>query len=127
MAIGHFAFGAAMTTLLVTVLVPTVRYPRTFVLVGGGWAMVPDFHWISPVANQQLRAIHQTSLWTDLFWFHRTLDRIDPTDSKSIAAVLLAFFILATAVAERRGYRTPAMVASAYESYLDTESGNDRA
>ncbi len=60
MAIGHFAFGAAMTTPLVMILVPTVRYARTSVLLGGGWAMLPDFHWASPVASQQLRAIHRT-------------------------------------------------------------------
>jgi hypothetical protein len=34
-ALAHFAFGAAMTTLLITVLVPNIRYPRTFLLAGG--------------------------------------------------------------------------------------------
>jgi hypothetical protein len=116
MAISHFAFWAAMTTLLITVLVPNIRYPRTLLLAGGGWAMVPDLHWVSPVFTEQLRAIHQTSPWMDLFWFHRTLDRVDPGDSTAVAAVLIGLLIVATAVAEYRSYRTPDVVKSAYES-----------
>ncbi|AFO56611.1 MULTISPECIES: hypothetical protein [Natrinema] len=121
-AIGHFAFGAAMTTLVVTYLVPTDRYPRTVILLGGGWAMLPDVHWISPIAAERLSAFHRTSVLTDIFWLHRTWDRIDPTDSKSIAAVLLAFLIVATAIAERRDYRAPASVRAAYEEQLSSES-----
>jgi len=30
------------------------------ILAGGGWAMLPDFHWVSPAADQ-LRTVHQTS------------------------------------------------------------------
>lgn len=122
MAIGHFAFGAAITTLLITFLVPNVRYPRTLLLAGGGWAMLPDLHWVSPVYSQQLRTVHQTSLWTDLFWFHRTLDQIDPSDSKAIAAVFLAFFILTTVVAEHRSYRIPEVVKPVYDSFLEEET-----
>lgn len=44
----------------------------------------------------------------DLFWLHRTLDRLDPGDSKLVAAGLLAFFMLTTVVAEWREYRAPA-------------------
>ncbi|WP_226479741.1 hypothetical protein [Natrinema amylolyticum] len=121
-AIGHFAFGAAMTTLVVTYLVPTDRYPRTVILFGGGWAMIPDFHWASPIAAERLRELHRTSPAMDLFWLHRTWDRIDPTDSKSIAAALLAFLIVATALAERRDYRAPAAVRTAYQDRLDSDS-----
>lgn len=121
MAIAHFAFGAAMTTLLITFLVPAVRYPRTLLLVGGGWAMLPDFHWVSPVFKQQLHTIHQTSPWMDLFWFHRILDRVDLTDSKAVAAVFLAFFVLTTAIAEHRSYRTPELVKSTYDSLPKNE------
>ncbi|WP_135855109.1 hypothetical protein [Halorussus salinus] len=122
MAIAHFAFGAAMTTLLITFLVPAVRYPRTLLLVGGGWAMLPDLHWVSPIFNQQLRTLHQTSVWMDLFWFHRTLDQADPSDSKTIAGGFLAFLILTTAIAERRSYRTPKVVKSTYDSFPNDES-----
>lgn len=123
-AIGHFAFGAAMTTLLVTYLVPTDRYPRTIVLFGGGWAMIPDFHWISPIAAQRLRDLHQTSVLTDLFWLHRTWDRLDPTDSKLIAAGLLAFLFAATAIAEHREYQVPEAVETTYREYLNVEPGD---
>jgi len=116
MALAHFAFGAAMTTLLITFFLPAVRYPRTLLLVGGGWAMLPDLHWVSPVFTQQLHTIHQTSLWTDLFWFHRTLDQVDPTDSKAIAALFLGFFILATVITEHRNYRTPETITATYDS-----------
>ena len=120
-AIGHFVVGAALTTVAVTLLVPNVSYPRTVVLAGGGWAMVPDFHQVSPFAREALLEFHR-SAWADLFWFHRTLDTLDPTDSNTVAAVLLAGFILTTAVAERRSYRTPAAVVDTYETYLDVET-----
>lgn len=116
LALAHFAFGATVTTLVVTFLVPTVWYPRTLVLLGGAWAMLPDLHQVSPVAVAPLRAFHRTP-WADLFWLHRTLDRLDPTDSATVAALLLAGFLLVTALAERRDYRAPARVVRVYETY----------
>jgi len=121
-AIGHFVVGAALTTIVVTLFVPNVRYPRTIVLAGGGWAMVPDFHQVSPIARETLYEFHQSSPLTDLFWFHRTLDTLDTTDSNAIAALLLAAFIVTTVVAERRSYRVPTAVADTYETYLDVEA-----
>jgi hypothetical protein len=120
-AIGHFVVGAAVTTVVVTLFVPGVSYPRTVVLAGGGWAMVPDFHQVSPVARETLFAFHN-SPWADLFLFHRTLDTLDATDSNTVAAVLLAGFILTTVVAEHRSYRTPTVVVDTYETYLDIET-----
>jgi len=121
-AIGHFVVGAALTTAAVTLFVPDVSYPRTIVLAGGGWAMIPDFHQVSPVAREALFEFHQSSPWADLFWFHRTLDTLDATDSNAVAAALLSVFILTTVVAERRSYRTPTAVADSYETYLDIET-----
>lgn len=118
LAIAHFAVGAAMTTLLVTYLLPAVRYPRTLPLAGGAWAVLPDLHWVSPVFQQQLRTFHHTSVLTDLFWFHRILDRLDPSDSKMIATVLLAVLILISAVVEHRDHR----IASPDESFSNDES-----
>jgi hypothetical protein len=100
LALAHFAFGATMTTLLVAILLPGVRYPRTVVLAGGGWAMLPDLHWVSPVARQHLHRIHQSSPLTDLFWLHRSMDWVDPGDSKAVAAALVAVLLLVTAFAE---------------------------
>jgi hypothetical protein len=121
LAVAHFAFGAAMTTLVVTLVVPASWYPRTLTLVGGGWAMVPDFHQISPVATEQLRHIHQTSPWTDVFWLHRTLDTLDPTDSTRVAALFIALFIGTSLFAEWWGYHSPKRIRAARETYLDVE------
>jgi hypothetical protein len=125
LALTHFAFGAAMTTLLLLFL-PQVRYPRTLVLGGGGWAMVPDLHWVSPVASETLREIHRTSPLMDLFWLHRTLDRLDPTDSPAVAAGFLAALVVLTLVAERRDYRAPAVVERAYRTYLNTDATDSK-
>lgn len=104
MAIAHFAVGSAVTILVVTFLLPNVPYPRVLGLLGGGWAMVPDFHWISPVFPAELKLLHGSPL-ANVFWFHNALDLFDTTDSKVIAAGALAFLGVATAVAEHRSYR----------------------
>lgn len=105
-AITHFAIGAALTALAVTV-VPDVPYPRTIVVIGGGWALVPDAAKI--VSRPGLRAFHR-SRWADVCWFHRTLDGIDRTDSSRIASVALALLILVTAFVEWWAYSMPAVV-----------------
>jgi hypothetical protein len=108
MAIAHFAFGATLTVLAVTYLVPSAPYPRVVALLGGLWAMLPDAHWVSPVFAAELRAFHASSV-ADLFFLHRTLDVADPTDSRAFAAVLLGCLLVATALAERRSYRALAV------------------
>lgn len=105
MAIAHFAFGGAVTVLVVTYLVPGVTYPRLVALAGGVWAMLPDAHWVSPVAAVELKAIHGSAL-VDLFFLHHTLDTLDAGDSKQVAAAMLALLLVATALAERREYRS---------------------
>ncbi|WP_255197380.1 hypothetical protein [Halorarius litoreus] len=104
LAIAHFAFGAAITVLVVTYLVPGVRYPRLVALLGGVWAMVPDVHWVSPVAAAQLKAIHGSPV-VDVFFLHHTLDALDAGDSKVVGAALVGLLVVATALAERREYR----------------------
>ncbi|QCC52113.1 hypothetical protein [Halapricum salinum] len=104
MAIAHFAMGSACTILVVAVLLPSVPYPRVLGLLGGGWAMIPDFHWISPVFAAELKLFHGSAL-ANVFWFHNALDVADTTDSKAVAAGALALLAVATAVAEHRSYR----------------------
>lgn len=104
LAVAHFAFGGAVTVLAVTYLVPDVRYPRVVALAGGVWAMLPDAHWVSPVAATELKAVHGSPL-VDLFFLHHTLDALDATDSKTVAAAFLGLLLVATALAERREYR----------------------
>lgn len=101
-AITHFAVGATIAILVVTLLVPNVGYPRTWTIVGGGWAMVPDASKL--VESPGTLAFHD-SIWADLFWAHRTLDRADPTDSTLWASVAVAAFLGATLLAEHRSYR----------------------
>lgn len=113
MAITHFALGAGLTTLVVLVCMPPVWFSRTLSLLGGVWAMVPDAHWLSPIAYRRLAAL-DASMWADLFWFHRTLDRLDPTDSKATAGVCIAFFVAATVCTEFWRARAPA-VETAYD------------
>ncbi|MEF8915198.1 hypothetical protein [Natronomonas sp.] len=103
----HFAVGATFTTLLVTFLVPNVRYPRVWVLAGGGWAMLPDAAKLH--ANPSLLALH-SSRWADIFWLHFTMDRLDSTDSVVFGAVALAALLGMTALTEYRGYRALSVV-----------------
>jgi hypothetical protein len=121
LGITHFAIGAGMTTLLVTLVVPRARYPRTLVLVGGVWAMIPDFYLLSPVAREQLYHFHRESVVMELFWFHRTIDTLDAGKSIPLAAGTVAFFLTVTAVADRRDYRRPERLRSGHgsESRLD--------
>ncbi|WP_254768302.1 hypothetical protein [Salinilacihabitans rarus] len=109
MGVAHFALGAALTTLVVAASRPETRYPRTIVAVGGGWAMVPDAYKVLPlplpVAEEHLAAFHASPL-ADVFWLHRTLDRLDPTNSGRVAAALLACFVAATLLSEWRSGRS---------------------
>jgi hypothetical protein len=116
MALAHFAFGAGMTVLVVAYLLPRVPYPRVLALLGGGWAMLPDVHWVSPVFRTQLRAAHGSVL-ADVFWLHRTMDILDPTDANAVGAGMVAFLLVATALAERRQYRTARVVEGAVEQF----------
>ena len=42
--------------------------------------MMPDIHWVSPVYAAELKTLH-SSAFMNVFWFHETLDVLDPTDS----------------------------------------------
>ena len=103
----HFAVGAACTTLVVTFLVPSVRYPRTAILAGGIWAMLPD---AGKVYSHPLILRLHDSRWMDLFWLHYTLDRLDRADSSRWGAVALVAFLVMTIIAERRWYRALAPI-----------------
>lgn len=112
MAITHFAVGAALTVIVVTYLLPAAPYPRAVGILGGIWAMIPDGHWVSPVAAAGLKAIHRSPV-VDVFWFHHLLDTLDPTDSKAVALASLAGLLVATVLVERREYRALERLRSA--------------
>lgn len=100
--ITHFAFGGTVTAITVALL-PDVPYPRTLILVGGGWGLVPDA--VKLARHPILTAFHDSPI-ADAFWFHRTFDRLDVADSVGLATVSLAIFIGVTSILERRSYRT---------------------
>ena len=101
----HFAIGAALTTLVTTYLVPRAPYPRLLAVLGGASAMLPDAHLVVPDRIPGLRAFHYSRA-ADLFWFHRTLDRLDERDSIRVGVLAIGLHTVVTAVAERHGYRS---------------------
>lgn len=112
--ITHFAVGAAITILVVTLVVPDVRYPRTWTIVGGGWALVPDGSKL--YASEGTLAFHD-SIWADVFWGHRLLDGLDPGDSTLWASAAIAAFLAATMLAEYRSYRSVAPIRAGLEEH----------
>ncbi|MFC7020242.1 MULTISPECIES: hypothetical protein [Haloarcula] len=120
LAIGHFALGATLTTVLVVLLGARVPFPRTLVLLGGSMALLPDLQQLAPLAGPTLSAFHDS--WVaDLFWFHRTLDVLDPGDSALVAGTFVALFLVVTAVSEYRDYRPPAAVADVTDGVRGTD------
>ncbi|WP_233561689.1 hypothetical protein [Halorubrum sp. Atlit-28R] len=105
LAITHFAVGGICTALVALYLLPPTRYARTLVLLGGGWGMLPDVHWVAPLYASELKALH-SSVFTNIFWFHQTLDVVDPTDSYTVAALALGAFILVVSLGDHWTYRT---------------------
>ena len=99
--ITHFSVGASATALIVA-LGPPRPYPRTLVLLGGVWALVPDAAKLLP--HPLLRRFHR-SVCADLFWFHRTLDRLDEDDSARVGALSLSVLVVLTSLLERRSRR----------------------
>ncbi|MGQ3330831.1 hypothetical protein [Halorubrum sp. FL23] len=113
LALTHFAVGATLTALATLYLLPSTQYARTLTLCGGIWGMIPDIHWVSPVYAAELKTLH-SSVFMNVFWFHETLDVLDPTDSYTVAAAAVGLFVGITLVTDRWGYTireraTPAM------------------
>lgn len=108
LALAHFAIGATLTTLCVTYLIPGVR-ARSLIVLGGVWAMLPDIWRITPRYQFEIRVFH-ASPWADIFWFHATLDRVDPMDSQVFAFGMLLVFLVITVIAERRNHRALSVI-----------------
>lgn len=111
-ALAHFAVGMALTTIVLTILWPAVRYPRLLVICGGIWAMLPDIHWIVP-GMRPWKPLYHDHLLANVFWFHQILDtRFDPGDTDLFAVLALLFMAAVTLWAERRAYRSPSALTS---------------
>ncbi|MFC6823398.1 hypothetical protein [Halopelagius fulvigenes] len=135
LAITHFVVGATVTMLVVTFFLPRVRFPRTLMVLGGLWAMIPDLNKIVPGLGF-VDAVHD-SAWANVFWAHHFLDTVDPSDTTKAAVVALAAFFLVSLVAEGVGYhlrfskpasgggrtRTPSPSETASETRTSASSG----
>lgn len=104
LAITHFAFGAAMTALLVWVLAPGHRHRTTLIVLGGLWALVPDLHYILPPRYaESFQGIKHTVVG-DVFWFHATFDRLVQGEGTRVGgAVALGFLLVVVFATEWMG------------------------
>jgi hypothetical protein len=99
----HFTVGVAGSLFL---LLSVDWHPRREFLAmftGGGWAMVPDGHWILrgiglDAVAAVWRSIHRSSVLMDVFWFHRLLDLNETGRPKAETAVALAVLFGAVGV-----------------------------
>lgn len=99
-ALGHFAFGAGMTALMIAYLLPRVELPRIVILFGGGWAMFPDVYKLVDVPA--IETMHDSHV-ADAFWLHYTFDvYLDPDNSWAVTGLLFVFFIASMMVYEYR-------------------------
>jgi hypothetical protein len=104
-ALAHFAFGMAMTTIVISVFRPSVRYTQTIAFFGGIWAMLPDVKQIIPQIEPWEHLYHEHWI-ANVFWFHQFLDtRVDPGDADLVVALMVLFLLITTVWAERRSYR----------------------
>ena len=123
MAIGHFAVGASLTTVMLHMLPLHVRLKMTIargfiVILGGLWAMLPDleqfsnlmryfndnywtkinlFRQITPpdltVFIDRMYAFH-ASRWANICFFHQLMDVLDKRDSVLISGALVLAMVL---------------------------------
>lgn len=99
LALGHFAIGAIGMTLLSALAPFRVRFKQTLVLLGGIWALLPDIYQLAPTYTEWMQVIHDSAAG-NFFWFHRTLDVLDPTDSYLITALAVGVWIGVTTTVE---------------------------
>ncbi|ELY97305.1 hypothetical protein C482_13765 [Natrialba chahannaoensis JCM 10990] len=111
----HFLAGATLVLLAAAPLAFRGYLRRRhlwLVVLGGLWGMFPDIHYVTPVFQSELAALHD-SRWADLFAFHYTLDQppFDTRELLSIAASIVTFviavavFTAATAVGDHDSRR----------------------
>ncbi|ESP87584.1 hypothetical protein [Candidatus Halobonum tyrrellensis] len=99
LAIAHFAVGLLCTALLLAAVAPRLVRSPTLLAFGGLWGMLPDAYWVSPVGLEFIHSVH-VSPWANLFWFHGYLDRIDPADTNTFAAEMLALLVVSLPLIE---------------------------
>jgi hypothetical protein len=83
--------------LLLAVVRPDFSYQRSAIVASGGWALVPDLHYVYPGPGGPLEGIKHT-VFGDIFWFHRFLDGLHQGRGTRGGALLALVFLAATAV-----------------------------
>jgi ABC-type uncharacterized transport system permease subunit len=93
MAIGHFAAGAGCAFLVLNVLPPQIRRKvPDYGFIGifaGLLAMVPDLARFTP----RLLGFHN-SVFTNIFFLHPVMDRLDINDSAWVSGGLVGFMVV---------------------------------
>ncbi|RQG93821.1 hypothetical protein [Natrarchaeobius chitinivorans] len=96
-AIVHFLVGASLVVLLAMPLALRDGHHGRhlwLVAIGGLWGLFPDVHYVTPVLESELTALHD-SQWANLFAFHYALDQppIATRPLEATAASILLFLV----------------------------------
>ena len=91
----HMGLAGIVTAVVLLAVAPGYRYRGTVIGVSMLWAVVPDFHHaLGSVPRLQAgwKAVLHESALTNLFWFHRLIDRAEPGDSPLLSAAMWLVF-----------------------------------
>lgn len=106
MAIAHFAVGVTGTVVLCRLFAADLLRSPTVFVAGGLWAVLPDAHWVLPVGVEPVWRLHHSPV-ANLFWAHRWIDGIDPSNSRRFAALTIAVMCVVVFVGDlSQRYRT---------------------
>ena len=95
----HFAVGTFAGLLILVAVDLPPREEFALLIASGFWAVLPDGHWLLTElgfdrAAAAWKALHRT-IWANLFWFHRFLDRHETGRNNLEAGTALALLLLA--------------------------------
>jgi hypothetical protein len=76
------------------------------VVVGGVWGVLPDGHWVRPAGSSLSRSFHR-SPWIDLFFLQGPQEEVDPSNSRTLPALVIVLVPLGTAGVEAPIRRWP--------------------
>jgi len=88
LGITHFSAGASFTSVFILLVGWNVIYPFSIAILGGVWAMIPDMAKLHPI----FKWLHDP-FWTNIFWGHWLLDKLDP-DTARVGAVFVGFLLI---------------------------------
>lgn len=92
-AIAHFSLGAIISLMLYRIfskgIEKYIKYDIIVATFGGLWAMIPDISYIYNGLDEFFKGFS-----CDIFFFHCTLDKIDPNESVIVSGLLFGLFLL---------------------------------